>query len=217
MSIRVIGAGFGRTGTLSLKYALEKLGFDKCYHMMEVQMNPGHLEIWRDSARGVEPDWPALFEGYQASVDWPTCNFWREQIRAYPDAKVILTRRDPNKWYDSVMNTIWPSSQASANLDDPRAQAGGKMAYELIWDGIFDGRMDDRAHVIAQFEAHNQQVIDAVPANKLLVYEPGQGWDPLCTFLDVSVPEEDYPRVNSTEDFKTQWAKIREASKDINP
>ena len=112
MSIKVIGAGFGRTGTLSLKFALEKLGFDKCYHMMEVQMNPHHVQIWRDLAKGIAPDWHELFAGYQASVDWPSANFWREQMQAFPDAKVLLTRRDSEGWYKSVMNTIWPSSQA---------------------------------------------------------------------------------------------------------
>ena len=106
MRVKVIGAGFGRTGTLSLKYALEKLGFDKCYHMMEVQMNPAHLQVWQDLAKGIQPDWQALFDGYQATVDWPTCNYWREQLAVYPDAKVILSRRDSQKWYDSVMNTI---------------------------------------------------------------------------------------------------------------
>lgn len=214
MSIKVIGAGFGRTGTLSLKFALEKLGFDKCYHMMEVQMNPGHVDVWRDLAKGIEPDWQKLFEGYQASVDWPSCNFWREQLRAFPDAKVLLSRRDPEKWYASVMNTIWPASQANAKNEHPAAQAGSALAYEVIWDRVFDRRMDDKAHVIAVYQAHNQQVIDEVPPEKLLVYEPGQGWEPLCGFLDVPVPDEDYPRVNTTEEFKERWEKIDAEARD---
>ena len=176
-------------------------------------MNPGHVQIWRDLARGIEADWQALFAGYQASVDWPSCNYWREQMRAFPDAKVLLSRRDPDKWYTSVMNTIWPASQANAQRDDPAAQAGSALAYELIWDGIFKGRMDDKDWVISQYEAHNQAVIDEVPAAKLLVYEPGQGWAPLCDFLGVPIPEEDYPRVNSTEEFKARWAQIAEAAK----
>lgn len=206
MSIKVIGAGFGRTGTLSLKFALEKLGFDKCYHMMEVHMNPDHNQIWRATARGEMPDWHALFEGYQASVDWPSCNFWREQVQAFPDAKVVLTRRDPEKWYTSVMNTIWLATQANANQEE--AAAGAAMAYEVIWDPIFERRMDDKDWVISRFQAHNQAVIDEVPAPKLLVYEPGQGWEPLCDFLDVPVPDEEYPNVNSTQDFRAQWENI---------
>ena len=90
MSIKVIGAGFGRTGTLSLKFALEKLGYDKCYHMLEVYGNPGHTDVWLQAAHGQMPDWNALFAGYQATVDWPSCNFWQAQMQAYPDAKVIL-------------------------------------------------------------------------------------------------------------------------------
>ena len=208
MTIKVIGAGFGRTGTLSLKMALEKLGFDKCYHMMEVQMNPEHVQVWRDLAKGIQPDWHKLFEGYQASVDWPSCNFWREQMQAFPDAKVLLSHRDPDKWYTSVMNTIWLASQANATRDDPAAKAGSGLAYEVIWDAIFDRRMDDKAHVIERYLAHNQQVIDEVPPEKLLVYQPGDGWEPICEFLDVPVPAEDYPRVNTTEEFKERWASI---------
>ncbi len=208
LSIKVIGAGFGRTGTLSLKFALEKLGFAKCYHMMEVHLNPSHTQIWRDAASGKLPDWVSLFDGYQASVDWPSCNFWREQLQAFPAAKVILTRRDPNKWYDSVMNTIWLATQANAKRDDAGAANGAAMAYEVIWDPVFERRMDDKDWVIAQYEAHNQAVIDGVPSDQLLVYEPGEGWQPLCQFLDVSVPDEEYPRVNSTEDFQAQWQKI---------
>ncbi len=216
MTIEVIGAGFGRTGTLSLKFALEKLGFDKCYHMMEVQFHPEHVQIWRDAARGINPDWEALFQGYRASVDWPSANFWREQMAAFPQAKVLLTRRDPEKWYDSVMNTIWPASQANAASDDPRARIGAEMSHEVIWDRVFDRRMDDKAHVIACYEAHNQDVIDSVPAEQLLVYEPGQGWEPLCNFLDVAVPNEDYPRVNSTDEFKERWAQISASANDKN-
>jgi hypothetical protein len=214
LSIKVIGAGFGRTGTLSLKYALEKLGLEKCYHMLEVHMQPGHVQIWRDLEKGVQPDWQALFEGYQATVDWPSCNFWREQLQVYPEAKVLLSWREPDKWYASVMSTIWPASQANAKRDDADARAGSSLAYELIWDGIFQGRMQDKDWVISQYDAHNQAVIDEVPADKLLVYEPGQGWGPLCEFLDVPVPEEAYPNVNSTAEFKERWEMIDAQARD---
>jgi len=202
MTLKVVGAGFGRTGTLSLKNALEQLGFSKCYHMMEVRMNPSHLELWRALGRGEQVDLEALFEGYQASVDWPSCNFWREQLEAFPEAKVILSLRDPERWYESVMNTIYPSSAAARASDDPGAQTFAAMAFELVWDGLFDGRMDDKAHVIRVFEAHNRDVIDSVPPERLLVFEASQGWEPLCEFLEVPVPDQDYPKVNTTEDFQ---------------
>ncbi len=213
MSLKVIGAGWGRTGTLSLKYALEKLGFDKCYHMMEVQLNPGHAERWIAAHEGEPVDWEDLFDGYQAAVDWPTCNFWEAQMEVFPDAKVLLSRREPEGWYKSIMNTIWPSSQANAKKDHPAAKIGSQLAYDLIWDGIFDRRMDDKDWVIAKYLEHNQRVIDTVPADKLLVYEPGQGWEPLCTFFDLPVPDEPYPRVNTTEDFKDRWRQIDEEAK----
>ena len=214
MTIKVIGAGFGRTGTLSLKFALERLGFDKCYHMMEVRLNPHHNAIWQQTAQGQMPDWHQLFSGYQASVDWPSCNFWREQMQAFPEAKVILTRRDPESWYNSVMNTIWPLSQANAERD------GNTMAFDVIWEPIFECRMDDKDWVISRYEAHNQKVIETVPDNQLLVYEPGQGWEPLVTFLDAELPDEAYPRVNSTENFKAQWEEIAaqaRAQADLDP
>ena len=110
MGLEVIGAGFGRTGTLSLKLALEQLGFAQCYHMFEVMNHPEHVPLWRAAHRGEPTDWEALFAGYRAAVDWPSCNFWREQLDTWPDAKVILTQRDPERWYTSVMNTIWQSA-----------------------------------------------------------------------------------------------------------
>lgn len=201
MTIKVIGAGFGRNGTMSLKLALEILGFDKCYHMFEVRQNPGHAGIWQDAARGKPVDWDNLFHGYQSSVDWPSCTFWKEQMARYPDAKVILSERDPERWYESVMNTIYPFSVAARQAEDPDVKAQIDMVFEVIWDGTFDGRMDDKDHVIGVYLAHNQRVRAEVPAEKLLVFESTQGWRPLCQFLNRPVPDEPYPRVNTTDEF----------------
>jgi hypothetical protein len=211
MAIEVIGAGFGRTGTLSLKFALETLGFDKCYHMMEVPLNPSHSKLWTKMAKGKRVDWEQLFAGYKASVDWPSSNYWREQMQVYPEARVILSLRDSDKWYASVMNTIWRASERARldaeNRKDVEALARSAMVYEVIWDGVFGGRMDDKDHVIACYEQHNEEVIDTVDPNNLLVYRPGDGWEPLCEFLQQPVPSADYPRVNSTEDFNRRWTK----------
>ena len=127
MGLKIIGAGFGRTGTLSLKNALEQLGFDKCYHMLEVFQNPGHHQRWLDIHHGGKADWDDLFQGYQASVDWPSCNFWREQMAYYPDAKVILSLRDADSWHKSVMNTIYPSSYESYAKAKAAAEQGAEM------------------------------------------------------------------------------------------
>ncbi len=209
MAIEVIGAGFGRTGTLSLKHALEMLGFAKCYHMLEVHQNPGHRALWSAAHRGEPVDWAALFEGYRASVDWPSCNFWRQQLAAFPDARVLLSRRDPDRWYESVMNTIYASSKAGLEADDEATRAAAKWAFEIIWDPLFGGRMDDAGHVKAVYQRHNQDIIDSVPAERLLVFEAAEGWEPLCRFLGVPVPDEPYPRVNTTEEFRERMAARR--------
>ena len=214
MGLKVIGAGFGRTGTLSLKLGLERLGFDKCYHMMEMPLVPHHIKVWRAAAAGQNVDWETLFAGYQAAVDWPSCNFWRQQLKAFPDAKVILTRRDAEQWYASVMHTIWLSSE-QGRMDLADAEQDGsvenqapdriKMVYEVIWEGVFGMRMENKEHVINCFERHNQEVINSVPRSQLLVIEPGDGWAPLCEFLEVDVPQTDYPRINSKADFQKRF------------
>ncbi len=212
MTIKVVGAGFGRTGTLSLKSALEKLGFDKCYHMFEVHQNEGHVEEWRALARGESVDWDALFVGYQASVDWPSSTYWKEQLDHYPQAKVILSRRDPESWYDSVMNTIYPTSLAAREANEPQARAAMDMVFEVIWDGTFDGRIDDKQHAIGAYLAHNQRVIDAVPVDQLLVFEAAEGWAPLCEFFDCPIPDADYPYSNSTVAFQERAQATRDAA-----
>ena len=167
MTIEVIGAGFGRTGTLSLKFALETLGFDKCYHMMEVMLNEGHVAQWRQAAQGEKVEWHDLYQGYRATVDWPSASFWRELRFVYPDAKVILTLRDSEQWYTSVMNTIWKLSSTALEQGESRGDQEmierALMGREVIWDGVFGGRMEDKNHVIECFERHNQEVIDSVP------------------------------------------------------
>ena len=207
MTLSVIGAGFGRTGTLSLKFALEKLGYDKCYHMMELRHHPDHQALWSAAHLGEPMNWDALFEGYQATVDWPSCNLWESLADNYPEAKVILSLRDPEKWYDSVMNTIYASSSERLHSADPVNQASGQWAMDIIWNRLFDGRMEDRQHVIDAFNRHNDAVIQKVPASRLLVFEATHGWQGLCPFLDKPIPEDPYPRVNSTEDFRSIWHK----------
>jgi hypothetical protein len=199
MALHLIGAGLGRTGTLSLKAALERVGYGPCYHMIEVLTAPERGRHWLEPGPGGSRDWDAIFAGYRATVDWPAAAFWRELVERYPDAKVLLSLRDADRWYESVMNTIHPAmmrelpSDAPASLRDFRA-----MVYTLIVERTFGGRLEDRAHAKRVFEEHNQAVIDAVPASRLLVYRPGDGWAPLCRFLGVPVPDEDFPHLNDT-------------------
>jgi hypothetical protein len=201
MPLDVIGAGFGRTGTLSLKLALERLGFSKCYHMMELFGHPEHVPMWSAAHRGEPVDWEALYDGYRATVDWPSCNLWETHAKLYPNAKVILSLRDPDGWHKSVMNTIYRSSSAMRTAGDPNLRRMGEWANEIVWKHVFDGRVEDRAHAINVFNAHNERVKATIPSLRLLVFEASQGWEPLCRFLNVPVPAEPYPRVNTTDDF----------------
>jgi hypothetical protein len=201
MGIRVIGAGYGRTGTASLKLALEKIGFGPCHHMSEVLPNPDRVALWtrigQGEAEGNPSLWDQAFEGYNATVDWPSCTHWRALMAYYPDAKIILTRRDAAKWFTSVYETIL-NPAVNAQL---AASPMGPMLNANI-NKLFDNRLDDREHMMACFEKHCAQVIEGVPSDRLLVFEAKDGWAPLCAFLGVEAPDEPYPHVNSMEDTK---------------
>jgi len=208
MTLEVIGAGFGRTGTLSLKLALERLGLGPCYHMLEVMENPEHAATWQDAVDGKPIDWERLFAGYRSAVDWPAAAFWRELAVHYPRAKVILTLRDPDRWYESVEATIYRRMIAPAV--EPERVAQRRMARQLVLEQTFGGRFADRAHAKAVFARHNDEVRSALPPKRLLVFEAADGWTPLGRFLGVPVPDEPYPRTNSTAEFRERVAQ-REA------
>jgi hypothetical protein len=206
----VIGAGFGRTGTMSLKVALEELGFGPCYHMIELFGHPEHVPIWEAASQGKPVDWEELFSGYRATTDWPACTFYKELMERYPDAKVILTVRDPDRWYESTYNTIYgmrkmissPIFRLAAPFR-PGLSRAAKMNDELIWEETFGGSLEDRQHAIEVFERHNQEVRRHVPAEKLLVYEVKEGWEPLCKFLGVEVSKDKpFPHLNDTDTFR---------------
>lgn len=202
--MKVIGAGMGRTGTLSLKVALERLGFAPCYHMLEVFERPDDIPRWAAAARGETVDWDDLFAGYQATMDWPACTFWRPLMATYPAARVLLSVRDPDRWYQSMRNTI--HQVFHRQFSEPEALAPGLEQYRamvdaLLWQRTFGGRFDDRDHAIDVFRRHAADVVEAVPPERLLVYEMGQGWEPLCTFLGVPVPDEPFPHLNDTVSF----------------
>jgi hypothetical protein len=194
MTLKVIGSGYGRTGTMSLKLALEQLGFGPTYHMVEVFKNPQAPGWWVDAADG-KPDWAKIFAGYSSTVDWPNATFYAELAQAYPDAKVIHTERDPEAWFKSTQATIF-SDAISGDPASPFAAMSEKVVRRL-----FDGRMHDHDHVIEVYNRHNAQVRATIPAERLLVYELAQGWDPLCAFLGVPIPQSPMPKVNSTEEF----------------
>lgn len=199
MPLQVIGVGFGRTGTNSLKLALEMLGFARCHHMVEVIENPWQAPLFLAAARGEAVDWDTLYEGYLSCCDWPSCHFWRELSAYYPDAKVILSHRNAQSWFNSMSETILPLLKNGPATDaDPVRQMG----YEIVFRQTFGENVDDRDHVIGVYERHNQAVRDAIAADRLLEFEARDGWAPLCAFLDVPVPGQPYPNTNAPDDFR---------------
>jgi hypothetical protein len=197
MALKVIGAGLGRTGTLSLKLALEHIGFGRCYHMSEMLAHiRSALPLWIAAGHG-HADWDAIFDGYQSSTDYPGCAFWRELAAHYPDAKIILTTRNPESWFESVSATIF-SKEHRARFENNPAMA--EFFALTVFKDIED-KLHDREAMLAFFRSWNQAVMDEVPAERLLVYAPGDGWEPLCRFLGVPVPDSPYPRVNSREEM----------------
>lgn len=209
--LEVIGAGFGRTGTLSLKTALERLGIGPCYHAIELLRHPEHLTRWEEALDGTA-EWPDVFAGYRATVDWPGVHFWRELVDAYPDAKVVLTVRDPRRWHASVRNTLLsvlgPDGQlafpSDASMRTEEMKRFGRLMRKIMAEGGFADRIQEERAAIVEFERHREQVCRYVPSQRLLIYEVAQGWEPLCAFLGVEVPEgEPFPRLNDRESFKT--------------
>jgi hypothetical protein len=196
MALKVIGAGLGRTGTFSLKFALEHLGFGPCYHMSEVFAGARrNVALWLDVVRG-KPDWNAVFDGFQSTTDYPACTYWRELADFFPRAKVILTVRDADSWFDSVSATIFSEQMLGSLRGTP---------LDAFMNGTifaaFDGRVKDRAFMTDWFTRRNRQVVDALPAERLLVFSPKEGWQPLCAFLGVPVPDVPFPRVNSRDEL----------------
>lgn len=278
--LKIIGAGFGRTGTSSLTMALEELGFRSCYHMREVMKHPEHLPYWEAASRGEDVDWQTFFADYQAAVDWPASRFYEELMQVYPEAKVVLTVRDPEQWYESTINTIYPlffrimsrlplhfylllrmteipilgkairgmffrrgriidAVTRSGTIIDHfkhyernaleqhfeekvkrfplhlylplkmekiallgkaakrRFYRRGSMLDTLVWNDTFKGQFEDKAYAMDVFKQHMEEVKKRVPAEKLLVYNVKDGWEPLCTFLGVKIPAgKPFPHLN---------------------
>lgn len=195
--LQVVGAGVGRTGTHSLKNALELLLGGTCHHMMEVFTRPDEIPAWIDAAQGRPVDWTAMMAGYTAQVDWPGASFWPELAAANPDALVLLSVRDPDAWYTSCSNTIFAGIPALIEQGD------GWMTALVDMMGIrFSDQFGDRDAMIAAFEKHNDEVRAAIPADRLLEWTAADGWEPICARLGLPVPNEPFPKVNTTDEFR---------------
>ena len=198
MTLKVISAGFGRTGTMSLKLALEQLGLGPCHHMIEVIGNgEKQVPLWNDVLAG-KPDFDAIYDGYNSAVDWPSAAFWKDLADYYPDAKIILSSRSAESWYNSISETILAAVWAPENWP-PQAVEWFTMVSKVL-ERSFDGAKT-KEELIEVFNAHEAAVKAAIPAERLLVHSAKDGWEPLCAFLGEPVPDGDYPRTNSKEEF----------------
>lgn len=206
MPLDVVGAGFGRTGTNSLKVALEMLGFGPCHHMFEVRDRPEQIRFWAAAARGERRDWDTVFQGFRSTVDWPSALFWREIAAHYPSAKVILSVRPEQDWLKSIQSTIYESLKHRGQRATPLAREQGEMAYDIIERQTFGEQLGNADHALAIYRAHTAEVMAAIEPARLLVYDVAEGWEPLCRHLGVVVPTVPFPRTNSTDEFRARAA-----------
>jgi hypothetical protein len=207
--LKIIGAGFGRTGTSSLKVALEKLGFGRCYHFRNM-LADWHVPRWRAILAGGHADWDAIFRGYASTADFPTAAYYRELATHYPTAKVILSTRDPEDWYRSTRDTLLPLRRALPTWLPPFGLIA-EVTDKLLWQGAFEGRFDDRDYMLQRYARHLAEVRAAIPPERLLVFDVREGWPPLCAFLGVPVPATPFPRINDTRHMRNIVRLIRVA------
>lgn len=209
MPLSVIGSGFGRTGTMSLKLALEQLGFGPCHHMEEVMDHPEQVSGWISAAKGDAVNWDEIYDGYGSTVDWPGAHYWRQLAETYPDAKVIHSTRPAEKWWASYSKTIGMVMSERANGDaDSEMETIPDMAFEIVAKQTFDGAFNEELAVRNAFEKRARDVVSSISADRLLVFDVTEGWPPLCEFLGVPVPEGPFPRSNNQDDFWEMVKKI---------
>jgi Sulfotransferase domain len=195
MALRVIGAGLGRTGTTSLKLALEQLLDGPCYHMLEVRERSDDPTVWADAYQGRLPEWDTFLRGYRAAVDWPSAPFWRELSEAFPDAVILLSVRDADSWWRSASSTIFP---ALATYFAPDAPDDGWTRMGRSMMNAFTPDWRDETAAKAAYLAHNNHVRASAPPDRLVEWSTSDGWQPICTALGLDVPTEPFPHVNTT-------------------
>ena len=204
MALRVVGAGLGRTGTNSLKLALEQLLGGRCYHMLEAFDRPDDTGVWHAAARDEPVDWTAFMADFTASVDWPACSFWRELADANRDAVVLLsTRESAERWWESVSQTIWLSVSEPIPPDEPERLARRAMIIDLL-ERRFDPNWRDGDAAMRAYERHNSEVRTSVSAERLVDWRTGDGWGPICAALELPVPDEPFPHANTQAEFRAE-------------
>lgn len=213
MFLKIIGTGMSRTGTLSTKTAIEALGFGPCHHMMELFANPAQVEKWVEVARCEPIEWEAVFEGYGSQVDFPGGRVWQQTIAAFPEAKVLHTERPEEDWWASFSKTVlkvWANhDRLTRNMPQHIRDIFEKLTPFYI-DDTFGG-LPDREMALTAYRRNNRLVRELVPADRLLVFTPSDGWGPLCDFLNVPVPATPFPRSNGRDEF---WDNFEEEPAD---
>ncbi|MFB7655120.1 MULTISPECIES: sulfotransferase family protein [unclassified Streptomyces] len=214
--LKLINAGLGRTGTTSLKTALDRLGLGPCFHMFDIVGDIGRLQQWeRIVCDGESPDWTAVFDGYASAADGPCALYYRQISQAFPDARTVLTVRDPDSWYRSTHDTLYQFALRSmANPPEPGSPQARlfRITNTMVWDGLFGGRFADKDHAVDVYHRHNEEVVRTLGADNVLVYDVRQGWEPLCDFLGVDTPREAFPRTNDTASMRQRVARAAGAA-----
>jgi len=211
--MKVIGVGFGRSGTMSLKQALEDLGAGPCFHMIDLIRNPDKVGPWHDAAIKGEKNWDEMFSGYESTIDWPGCSFWQELIEVYPDSPVLLNVRDFDGFYQSCQNTIWAVRQAAqagelaqdANRPPPSPQLW-EVIGKLIWEQDFQGRFEDQEFTRRLYEDRIERIKSTVSPERLTVFQLGtDGWETLADMLGVDPPDTEFPHLHDTDEFRAEF------------
>ena len=229
MSIKIIGAGFPRTGTMTLKKALETLGFDKTYHYKDLIADSKRLKYWQELEQTGQTNFEKLFEGFEATVDFPGYPYYKILLEKYPDAKVILTKRNFDEWYESTYKTIWKSANKpfidrlkiykrkvfNKNLR-PIFKCIKFMRRVYLY-GQFNNNFSSKEHAKKVYYEHINEVTNYVPKSQLLIYDVSEGWNPLCSFLDVPIPKTDFPHLNKKEDFHNMVKEMIKNASEISP
>jgi hypothetical protein len=197
MTLSVIGAGVGRTGTMSLKKALSNILGGDCYHMVEIFPRPEHIPVWHAAAKGKIPNWGDFLRDFKAAVDWPASAFWEELAGAYPNAIIVLSYRDPEEWWQSASETIFPA------LVDAEDTPWRRMIFEVLKQR-FTAEIESKEKSILAYLKHNARVESAAPPDRLLRWRAEDGWEPLCEKLEMEIPDGTFPHLNSKLDFKNK-------------
>lgn len=218
MALKVIGTGLPRTGTASLKGALQLLGYQQTYHMDNLLNNPAMVKYWVELFDTGKTDFDVLFDGFTASTDFPGFFAYKALLKKYPESKFILTTRDLDSWYDSIHKTVFQAVTSFFAKETPtdsmrRVEGVFQLLDRYLFGQFFNGTFTDKEKTLSIVKAYLQEVKQNIPDGQMLVYEISEGWEPLCDFLDLPVPDLEFPYKNKREDFNTMIAKMLSGQK----